>query len=231
MKYQFLSRDVLKLVAILSMLIDHVGKIFFPSILAFQIIGRLAFPIFAFFIAEGFYFTKNKIKYFLTIFIFALIAQIPYGFLWNGLNVLFTFCCSLILMFFWKLSMQSSLFEKIILKFIFFCLVVAFICLGFLFDLDYRWYGILLPVSFYILRSGNVVKMIAFFVLTVLFVIENLCWSADLSFYSFIQLFALLSIFLLIAYNQSLRSNKKLKYMFYVFYPLHLLVLLLITLI
>ena len=65
MKYHFLSRDVLKLIAIVSMLLDHVGKIFFPKILILQIIGRLAFPIFAFFIAEGFYYTRNKLKYFI----------------------------------------------------------------------------------------------------------------------------------------------------------------------
>ena len=80
MKYQFLSRDVLKLIAILSMLIDHVGKLFFPNILFLQIVGRLAFPIFAFFIAEGFYYTRNKVKYFFTILVFAVIAQIPYNF-------------------------------------------------------------------------------------------------------------------------------------------------------
>ena len=69
-----LSRDVLKIIAVLAMLIDHVGKLFFPEVLFLQILGRLAFPIFAFFIAEGFYYTKNKVQYLFTILVFAVIA-------------------------------------------------------------------------------------------------------------------------------------------------------------
>ena len=120
MKYQFLGRNVLKLIAIIAMLIDHVGKLFFPHIIILQIIGRLAMPIFAFFIAEGFYYTKNKLKYFLTMLIFAVIAQIPYVFLFSGLNILFTFCLSLILLFVWDIAMKFTRFEKVMILLIFF---------------------------------------------------------------------------------------------------------------
>ena len=53
---------VLKLIAIISMLIDHIGAILFPSSEVLRIIGRLAFPIFAFIIVEGYFHTKNLKK-------------------------------------------------------------------------------------------------------------------------------------------------------------------------
>ena len=108
----------------------------------------------------------------LTIFVFALISQIPYGLLWGGLNVLFTFTCSLILLFLWDVSVKNSLPEKIIYLFIFILVFIFFACLGFYFSLDYRWYGILLPVIFYVLRNNYVAKYFGFFVITIVFVIE-----------------------------------------------------------
>jgi len=63
-KIRFLSGNMLKIIAALAMLCDHVGLLFFPSQDIFRIIGRLAFPIFAFMIAEGCKYTRNKAKYF-----------------------------------------------------------------------------------------------------------------------------------------------------------------------
>ena len=64
-----LSGNGLKLVAALTMLIDHVGMLLFPQVLLLRIIGRLAFPIYAFMIAEGCRYTKNKLRYFLMVFL------------------------------------------------------------------------------------------------------------------------------------------------------------------
>lgn len=63
--------NILKLIAALSMLIDHVGLMFFPNQLWMRAVGRLAFPIFAFFIAEGFRYTRSKLRYLLTVFALA----------------------------------------------------------------------------------------------------------------------------------------------------------------
>ena len=231
MKYQFLSRDVLKLIAILSMLIDHVGKLFFPNILFLQIVGRLAFPIFAFFIAEGFYYTRNKVKYFFTILVFAVIAQIPYNFLWHGLNVLFTFSCALFLLALWDGAKKLALTEKIILRIISLFVLVVLICLSLLTNMDYGWYGLLLPVFFFIFRNHVITKFAIFVGVTVLYIMQNLWGVVNLCFDNFLQLFALLSIMLLAFYNDSYKGYKQLKYVFYVFYPLHLVILLLLTLI
>ena len=231
-KYQFLSRDVLKLIAIVSMLLDHVGKLFFPNVLILQIIGRLAMPIFAFFIAEGFHYTRNKLKYFLTIFIFAVIAQIPYNFLWQGLNILFTFACSLFLLWLWDCAKNLGIIEKIMLRLIVFLVFMMLSCVAYLTKLDYRWYGILLPFVFYSLRNKPILKFLSFAAFTGLFVAEKIALAYPfVAFGSFMQLFAVGSVFLLAFYNKSLSSNKKLKYVFYIFYPLHLIILLALTLV
>jgi hypothetical protein len=94
--------DTLKLLAFLTMLIDHIGYMFFPNEMIFRIIGRLAFPIFAYQIAVGYSRTSNLKKYVLRLSLFALITQIPYSFFnpdlkFNPihLNVLFTFITSI----------------------------------------------------------------------------------------------------------------------------------------
>ena len=60
-----LSGNMLKIIAAVSMFIDHMGAVLFPGVMIFRILGRIAFPIFAFMIAEGCRYTKNRIKYFL----------------------------------------------------------------------------------------------------------------------------------------------------------------------
>ena len=98
--------------------------------------------------------------------------------------------------------------------------------------MDYQWYGLLLPFIFYVFRKCHLIKFGAFILMTVLFVIQNLGWVAQtLTLENLSQLFALLSILLLVFYNENLKGNPKFKYLFYVFYPLHLVILLLLTLI
>jgi len=73
-----LSGNALKLIAIVIMTIDHIGMQLFPNILMLRIIGRLAFPIFAYMIAEGCTYTKDRRKYLITIAVFAAVCQIVY---------------------------------------------------------------------------------------------------------------------------------------------------------
>jgi hypothetical protein len=74
----------LKLIAIITMLIDHTGAVFISSwsnpqlYLLFRGIGRLSFPIFVFLIVEGFHHTRNVKKYLLRLGIFAFISELPF---------------------------------------------------------------------------------------------------------------------------------------------------------
>ena len=58
-----LSGNALKIIAAITMFIDHMGLMLFPKTLIFRYIGRLAFPIFAFMIAEGCRYTRNRLRY------------------------------------------------------------------------------------------------------------------------------------------------------------------------
>ncbi len=82
----------LKIIACILMAIDHIGAIIYTDNDLYRVIGRLSFPIFAFLLTEGYMHTKNLKKYFLRLFIFAIIPQIPYSlaFGMDILNIFFT---------------------------------------------------------------------------------------------------------------------------------------------
>ena len=90
----------LKLIAIITMTIDHIGAIIYNDIDIFRIIGRISFPLFAFLLVEGFKNSSNRLKYFLRLIIFAFITQpiYDYAFKSNTLNILFTFSLGFLLM-------------------------------------------------------------------------------------------------------------------------------------
>ena len=73
-----ISAFVLKIIAVITMTIDHSGYLIFGGSSFMNFIGRIAFPIFAFQITEGYTHTHNLKKYFLRLFAFALISQIPF---------------------------------------------------------------------------------------------------------------------------------------------------------
>ena len=87
---------VLKILAVIFMITDHIGAVFFPNAAIFRLVGRLSYPLFAFCIAQGLIHTRSKAKYSLRLFLFAVISQIPYFLAFDKkpfdkLNVLFTF--------------------------------------------------------------------------------------------------------------------------------------------
>ena len=89
-----MNRNALKIIAVVSMLIDHIGWQFFPDAIWLRIIGRIAFPIFAFFIAQGMFYTRSRKKYILNMLWIGLVSQVPYTFLSSrmyNLNIMFTF--------------------------------------------------------------------------------------------------------------------------------------------
>ena len=216
----FLSGNTLKIIAAISMLIDHIGYIFFPDILIFRIIGRLAFPIFAYMIAEGCRHTKNKLRYFLTIFILALVCQGAYFYSEGSmyLGVLITFSFSIILIF----SLQHclrSLREGFYIKALSFPLLVTLIYIFSLyFEIDYGFYGIILPLFASVISpKDEYSRTLNVFLFTVgLFILSESLGG--------IQYYSLLASVPLLMYSGA-RGKFKMKYFFYIFYPLHLIVL------
>ena len=206
----------LKIIAIISMTIDHIGSILFPNLIILRIIGRIAFPIFAYLIAEGYFYTKNKYKYMLRLLIFAIISQVPY---WLALglsfNILFTFLLALSI-----LKLEEILPRKI--EFIpcsLFILSLAFFC-------DWSIFGVLYILAFYKFRE-NLNKQLASFIIISL--IKFFFWQFinGLIIQNLIQLGVFLAIPFLFLYNG--KRGRNLKYLFYIYYPLHIFVLWLLS--
>lgn len=100
-RWRGLSGNALKLIAAASMLIDHIGVILLPEVALLRIIGRLAFPIYAFMIAEGCAKTRNRLRYFLAVFSLGAACQVVY-FLHDGalyMGILITFSLSILLIY------------------------------------------------------------------------------------------------------------------------------------
>ena len=223
-----LTNNQLKIIAMVAMLFDHVGKVLFPQYLILQVIGRLAFPIFAFMIAEGCFYTRNKTRYFLTIFLLGVGCQAVY-LIWEKslyMNILLTFSLSIILVFSFenyrkkreKKSGLFFLFSVIAVFTITVILPVALIEKGFV--IDYGVEGVLLPVAIYY-APDKLRKLLYTSGLLILL-------SLDLA--GGIQWFSLLAVPLLALYNQK-RGKYNIKPLFYIFYPAHLVVIYLISII
>ena len=223
-----LTNNQLKIIAMVSMLFDHIGKELLPQYTVLQIIGRLAFPIFAFMIAEGCFYTKNKIKYFLTIFILGTGCQIVYFIVDISFyqNILITFSLSIALIF--ALENFRIKREKISGIIMFFTIAIASVIAIILpihldkfgFQIDYGIYGVLLPVAVFYGKDKERRLVYATGVLALL----------AHSFGGGIQWFSLLSVPILAFYNQK-RGKYNIKPLFYIFYPAHLVVIYFISLV
>ena len=215
-----MNRNLLKIIAVVSMLVDHIGAYLFPDILIFRIIGRIAFPIFAYFIAEGWKRTRSKKKYFFMLVIFAVISQIPYFLLRRNLelNILFTFILSIALIYFIEKYKNNSILSMLGLAGIFLISVI-----GHIFGIiDYGIIGILIPAIIYFVSNKNL-SFLFFGILLCLIPLEIYLLDS-ITFQNSIQFFSLISLFLLYLYNGE-KGKINLKYFFYIFYPLHLLVI------
>lgn len=203
------------------MTVDHIGAYLFPQVGFLRILGRLAMPVYAYMIAEGCRYTKNRPRYFLTLAGFAALCQIVYWVFQESLSqcILVTFSLSVLLIY----ALDYANHKKSLLSFA--LLAVAFVLVGYIcvflpgqlpgtdFRIDYGFAGVLLPVFIYLGRTKE----------------EKLALTAGglallaLCTYS-IQWYALMSLPLLALYNGR-RGKTGMKYLFYFYYPLHLVVI------
>lgn len=145
-----LSGSWLKIIAMLSMTIDHVAYYYGCSnpylYELMRTVGRVAFPTFAFLLAEGFVYSRNRQKYMLSLFAFALISEIPWLLLNHdgSHNVLFTLLAGLLGLYaienlkqHWAIAVSVALLGLVTL----------------LVDTDYSWKGFGLVLIFYMFRG------------------------------------------------------------------------------
>lgn len=235
MNDQGLSREGLKVVACMTMLLDHIGATLILGWLMdldgaapielfwvyyiLRCIGRMAFPIFCFQLAEGAYYTKNPKKYALRLAIGALLAEIPFdlaffgGISWEHSNVMVTLLLGFLMLEgmkrvdgFWKAAV-----------------IVPFYMAAELLHTDYAGKGILLIALFALTRGARHEKWLQ--LLGMLFLGSNAATMVNgvPIYMDRCKLLALLPIF---AYDgRKVSQSKALQWGFYLFYPVHILVL------
>lgn len=222
-----LSGNQLKILALIAMTCDHVGKLLLPELTVLQMIGRLAFPIFAYMIAEGCVHTKSRTQYLLKMLSLAAVCQLVYFFAVGSLYqcVLVTFSLSIGLMYLLDYAQKRGsplawLLAGVGLAGVLGVVYLLPICLPDTdFCIDFGLWGVLLPVC---VRLGKTMPE------------KLLLMTADLLLLSLsmggVQWYALLAVPLLALYNGR-RGKKRLKHLFYIYYPLHLCFIYLIGLV
>lgn len=223
-----MSAFVLKLIAAISMLFDHTGYLIFGKSSFFNYIGRLAFPIFAFQITEGYVHTKNLKKYILRLFVFALISQIPFQ-IFNKIffdrfliNVLFTLSFGL---------MGIIIYDKYN-KFIGILLSILLAYIAEKLSFDYGAYGVIIILLFFIFKNNLYLKGATFILATFAhYFLAVIPYGLDtcirvfttintVSLYTICTALAIIPIML---YNG--KKGRNIKYFLYLFYPIHLLII------
>ncbi|MBU2579680.1 conjugal transfer protein TraX [Patescibacteria group bacterium] len=212
-----MSSFSLKIIAVITMVADHVGFLFFPHILWLRIIGRISLPIFAFLIGEGYEKTSNVKKYFFRLAIFALISFVPHYFLFKvgsapysgGFNIFFTLTAGLLGLI--ALNRYST-FTGI-------TALIGIATVAELLRFDYGAYGVLLICALRGFRRHKI-RDIAFVVILIAISVSFKIPPGTNSLQYF-SLFALLPIFF---YNGA-HGMRFPRMWFYWFYPAHILIL------
>ena len=227
-KLKILDGSMLKLIAVITMFIDHAALIVlsnttfatepflslagkeFSLYFILRKIGRLAFPLFCFLITEGFVHTKNFKKYLINLMAFAIISEIPFNLMISGKflylgkqNIYFTLALGAVAL--WIIDNIENHFKK----FIFLALILFS---AIILKVDYGYSGIALILIIYILRNNPAVQA------TLALPVLSGGYAAWCAFIPINM------------YNgeRGFIKGKFLKYLFYAFYPIHIIFLLLI---
>lgn len=210
------SGSTIKIIAIISMVIDHTGSVFvndklYPEL--YQVmrgIGRIAFPIFCFLLVQGFIHTSNVKKYILRLAVLALISEIPFDlaffnqiYYWKHQNVFFTLLIGLFVL------VGMKFYEKKTAGQIFVFLLGAIVAISL--QTDYSIGGILLMALLYRFRSLQIERISTVIIFNILMG----------------QLWGICSIPFIELYNG--KRGMRVKYLFYGFYPFHLMMIYVIS--
>lgn len=211
------SGNALKILAAVFMTLDHMGLMLFPDQILFRILGRLTLPIFAYMIAEGCKYTRNRKKYFAMVFGLGAVCQIVYWFVDHSLyfSILITFSLSILMIYALQVWNET---KTAVSGLSFVALVTAVWWLNQVFTIDYGFWGCMLPV-FAALPHKTAYDRYPVSILTL--GLGLIFLALDIGG---IQIFSVLALPLLLAYSGR-RGRWNMKYFFYIFYPAHLVIL------
>lgn len=210
---------VLKIIALVTMIIDHTGAVLFPQYFTLRLIGRIAFPIYIFLIAQGCRHTRSMEKYMLRLFVFALISEIPFDLMgwppawfdWSGQNVFFTLFLGVLACY-----CTRWLKGKRVPDYLAWLPLLPILALSYWMHTDYKVFGVLAIFLTAQFRSKYMqVLMVAVFI-----VLQYLLNSGSVE----MTLWAAVALVPLALYNGK-PGPKRFKMAFYAAYPVHLAIL------
>ena len=222
MKQKGISQETLKLIACITMLVDHIGAVFFPGSFL-RTIGRISFPIYCYLLTEGVLHTRNQSRYGRRLLIGILLAEIPYDFLfygslnWGKQSVMVTLFLGYL---FCVAAMHiSGLAQRILL-------LIPFAYMGKLLHVDYGAWGVTLIGMFMLTKDQPKYRLQQIFWLAIisLMIGKVMISVGPLRFPR--QLCSLVALIPIFAYDGSKRThNIWIQRGFYLFYPVHLVLL------
>lgn len=235
-RFEFTAFD-LRVIALLSMFIDHFINSFGINNVVLDLIGRIAFPIFAFQLVEGYAHTSNYKKYLRRLFIFALISEIPFNIMVSGgliypfhQNVLWTMLIGLIC-----IKIMDTCLNKINNKLAHFMIIVSVSIVGYFIGticmVDYFGFGVLTCIVFYLSKRYHrfyyIIQFVGIFIIN--YKLYGLAYA--INFFGVTlelpeQMFALVSLPLIWLYKGERGYHSKWWTRFYYwFYPGHIVLI------
>jgi len=231
-KFKILSREHLKIIAVISMLVDHIGFMFFKynTLLYYvsrMLIGRVSYVLFLFVFLMSFdkINPQNYKRHLRDLTIFAFLSQLDYTFMYDGiwhisffrLNIMFSWLfCFMLLILLRFIALHENIYLKDGVKYLQILSVLLLSIIGFAIRLDYGGAGILAIGLVYIYKQYS----------------NKIISNLSIAFYLAltIAIFAtspleLLGVIPIIFYNPAIQSNNRHKYFYYWFYPIHLIIL------
>ncbi|MDE7292055.1 MAG: conjugal transfer protein TraX [Treponemataceae bacterium] len=227
-----LNSNHLKMIAIIAMTIDHFADLIYPGFPAnpiaifLHIVGRLTAPIMWFFICEGYHYTRDRKKYALRLFAFAIVSHFAYCFAF-GINFI-PFRTGI----FNQTSVMYSLFVAVLVLWLqdaefkidnFIKHIAIFILIWSAFPADWSCVAVLAILGMYKNRGNLKKQMLIMLMWTILYATVSFFFVNRI--YGIIQPFVILVYPLLRQYNGERGKAKWTKWLFYIYYPAHLVVL------
>lgn len=243
------NSNTIKILGALFMLIDHIGMMLLPNLIIFRIIGRIAMPIYAYMIAEGCKYTKNKWMYLAQLFSLGALCQIVFYISSHSLNlgILITYSFSVCLIFALQYLKKVLFSDKHpglkVFGVVTYALLILFMyVLTLSVKIEYGFFGCMLAVlasipDFSCVElNENQKKILKYidnkYVKIALFATGLVLLSVFDPFNTLeagnIQFYSLISVVFLLLYSEK-KGKKKMKYFFYIFYPAHQAILELIS--
>lgn len=209
-----LNMSQLKWIACLFMLIDHIGVFLYPQYQLLRVLGRLAFPIFAYMAANGYRYTHNISHYILRLSLFAILYQPIYRIcMGTHFNIFATLCVGVAAIYLYEQIRNKTGYTTLA-----WIPPATLAVLAEALHLEYGAYGIVLIFTAHLFFLTPKKLILAWVVASTAYVV--IYWS------SAIQAYALLALFFIVRYNQQRGHSNK--WLFYLFYCIHIPILYLI---